>query len=187
MTSARVPLEIRTERLLIRPWGADLAAALEPVLRSNHEYLAPWIPARVATPASVKELEARLAGFRAEFDANREWRYALLSPDAAAVYGDVGLFPRDATRRVPLVDADRVEVGYWLRQDLMGRGLATEATRAALDVAKSLGGMLQVEIRCDARNLPSAAIPQRLGFTLAHVEREPNGTDLQVWVLPLTA
>lgn len=177
-----VPLELRTERLLLRPWSPADAPRLHPILESNHAHLGPWIPARVATPAPVPELERRLAGFRAEFDAGREWRYAMLTPDERDVFGEIGIFPRDTSRRVHIEDADRVEIGYWLRADQTGQGLATEAARGALAIARGLPGLVQVEIRCDARNVASAAVPQRLGFALARVEHEEPDVELQVWV-----
>ena len=75
----RLPLEILTDRLVLRPWREQDAVALCPILESNFDHLGPWIPARVATPAPVPELERRLAGFAGDFASDREWRYALLS------------------------------------------------------------------------------------------------------------
>lgn len=187
--TTRVPESARTERLLLRRWRATDAGRLAPVLEANHAHLAPWIPKRVAQPGTAAEIAARLAGFEREFDAEREWRYGLFRLADDAVLGEVGLFPRDAERRVAFGDADRIEVGYWLRADCTGSGFATEAARAALAIASSLDGLTQVEIRCDPRNLPSAAIPKRLGFTL---ERQGiDGADGaeptadQLWVLRL--
>ena len=186
------PALLRTERLLLRPWSPADAERLQPVLAASHAHLAPWIPARVADPATVPVLAERLAGFAADFADAREWRYGLFTVDGSRVLGEVGLYPRDATARVPYTRADRVEVGYWLRADATGQGLATEAARAALDVAARLPGLAQAEIRCDARNDASAAVPRRLGFSLAAVRREPEGAtapamDLQIWTLALTA
>ena len=187
--TTRVPESVRTERLLLRRWRAADAAHLAPVLEANHPHLAPWIPKRVAQPGTVAEIATRLAGFEREFDAEREWRYGLFRLADDAVLGEVGLFPRDAERRVAFAGADRIEVGYWLRADCTGSGLATEAARAALGIASSLGGLRQVEIRCDPRNTPSAAIPRRLGFTLARQGvdgadgQEPTAD--QLWVLEL--
>jgi RimJ/RimL family protein N-acetyltransferase len=175
-----VPAEIQTERLLLRPWRSEDAAALHPILETNWEHLGPWIPARVATPAPIPVLAERLAGFAKEFAADREWRYAMLARTDAKVLGEVGLFPRSATARVPFADADRVELGYWLRSDETGRGIVTEAARAAIAAAAGLGRFSSVEIRCDARNEKSSAVPKRLGFALSATIGE-----LQVWTLAL--
>jgi RimJ/RimL family protein N-acetyltransferase len=93
------------------------------------------------------------------------------------VLGGVGLYPRDVSGRVPFAEADHVELGYWLRADATGRGWATEATRAALDVALALPRITRVEIRCDPRNAPSAAVPARLGF------RHTRTDELMIWEL----
>jgi RimJ/RimL family protein N-acetyltransferase len=187
-----VAAEIRTPRLLLRPWRATDAVALHPVLAANYDHLAPWIPARIADPATVELLAERLAGFAADFENAREWRYGLFTADDQTVLGEVGLYPRGATGRVPYVAADRVELGYWLRADATGQGFVTEAARAVLDVAATLERLSHVEIRCDARNAPSAAIPRRLGFSLettivqksARADAPP--IELQVWTSRLS-
>ena len=150
--------------MVLRPWRGDDAELLLPVLEANQTHLGPWIPRRVAEPVPIAELAERLSQFGVDFEEEREWRYALFTPDEATVLGDVGLYPRNAEGRVAFAGADRVEVGYWLRADMTGRGLATEAARAVLDVAAFLGVFGHVEIRCDARNAPSIAVPRRLGF-----------------------
>jgi RimJ/RimL family protein N-acetyltransferase len=159
-------------------------------LAANRAHLEPWIPARISDPATVPRLADRLAGFAADFVAGREWRYALFAPDESTILGEVGLYPRDAAGRVELSRSDRVELGYWLRADITGRGIATEATRLALAIAALQPRFVHAEIRCDSRNAPSAAIPQRLSFSLASTIREPtmatDGTyrELQVWMHP---
>jgi RimJ/RimL family protein N-acetyltransferase len=175
-----IPETVRTSRLLLRPWRPTDADALGPVLEANVAHLGPWIPAHVVTPVPLPKLAERLAGFADDFAAGRSYRYALLTLDGTRILGEVDLFPRAATGRVPLCDADHVELGYWLDAAVTGQGLATEATRALLDVASTLPGMTHAEIRCDVANTPSAAVPQRLGFQLAAVE----ATD-QVWRKPL--
>jgi RimJ/RimL family protein N-acetyltransferase len=186
-----VPVELRTARLLLRPWRAEDAPALYPILETNWEHLGPWIPARVATPAPIPALAERLAGFAADFATAREWRYGMFSPDERDVLGEAGIYPRSAVGRVPYVQADRVELGYWLRVDFTGCGLATEAARALLGVAATLPNLSHVEIRCDARNAPSAAVPQRLGFVLADTIMAPATlaaqppVATQVWTSPL--
>lgn len=175
-TDSTIPTTLRTRRLFLRPWTAADAPALHPVLVANLARLAPWIPAHVATPIPLPELAQRLAGFADDFASGRAYRYALLTRHGADLIGEVDLFPRAATERVPLSAADHVELGYWLDAASTGQGLATEAAGALLAVAATLPGMTHVEIRCEAANTKSAAVPQRLGFHLASVEGE-----LQVW------
>lgn len=179
-----VPHAIRTERLLLRPFCAEDAHALLPVLEANQDHLSRWIPEHVWRPVPLPKLAARLDRFAAAFAEDREWRYAILSPDGTTMLGEVDLFPRAAAGRVPYAQSDAAEIGYWLRADMSGQGLATEAARAMLEVARSLPRITQVLIRCDQLNVPSGAVPARLGF--ARTDTERDGADvLQLWTMAL--
>ena len=188
--NAAVPTEIRTSRVVLRPWRADDAARLHPILLENWDHLSPWIPQRVADPATESEVAARLASFAADFAADEKWRFGMFSVDGQTVLGEIDLFPRNATGRVAYGESDRAEIGYWLRADKTGHGLVTEAVQTVMSVARSLSRISRLEIRCDARNAPSAAIPKRLGFVLETTIDEPPSmpgaerSALEVWVLP---
>lgn len=182
MPTPPVPATLRTTRLLLQPWTPADAPALHPILVANQALLGAWIPADVSRAVPLPELVIRLAGFATDFAAARAYRYALRTAADMSLCGEVALFPRAATGRVPLWAADHVELGYWLDAAVTGRGLATEAAGALLEVAATLPGMTHAEIRCDAANTPSAAVPQRLGFHLAAIDG-----DLQVWRLSLHA
>ena len=60
----------------------------------------------------------------------------------------------------------RFEIGYWVRTSYARQGYITEAVSGLTDFAFDTLGAKRVEIRCDALNERSAAIPRRLGFTL---------------------
>ena len=186
--SARsMPDELRTSRLLLRRWRPSDAPALQPVLAANVSHLAPWIPWRVAEPLDAGPLANRLAEFAVAFDETREWRYGLFASDDGAVLGEVSLFPRNGAGRVAIDIADHLEIGYWIRKDRTGEGLATEAARAARDLAATIAGISRITIHCDERNAASAAIPRRLGFHLAAVvSDEPSSPErppvrVQIW------
>ena len=183
-----VPAEIRTPRFVLRPWRASDAPMLHPLLVENWEHLSPWIPRRVADPATIAEVEARLESFAADFASDLKWRYGMFAHDERTVFGEVDLFPRDATGRVVYGAADRAEIGYWLRKDMTGQGLVTEGVERIMGVAPGLARIGRLEIRCDAENLASSAIPKRLGFSLEQtLERAPTpgevGSKLQIWIL----
>jgi RimJ/RimL family protein N-acetyltransferase len=171
-----VPTVVATTRLSLRPWSVEDAVALHPILVDNWAHLGPWIPARVATPVPIPELEIRLAGFATDFASDREWRYAMFTAGESELLGEFGLYPRSSAGRVAYGEADRVELGYWLRSDATGRGYVTEAGVALLEIASSLKRFHRAEIRCHPRNLASAAVPRRLGFVV-----ESTVDDVQVW------
>lgn len=170
------PPLIRTPRLALRRWHPDDAAALHPILQADYAHLAPWIPAHVADPVPLPELVERLERFAVAFDDQREWRYAIFGLEQGRLLGEVSLFPRSAAGRVVWGDADELEIGYWIRSDATGQGFATEAAEGALDAALSLTSVQRVTIRCDERNVASAAIPRRLGFRLAETR-----DGIQIW------
>lgn len=182
MRTAGFPDVLRTERLCMRVWRPDDALRLLPVLEANVEHLGGWIPTHVASPAPLHELELRLAAFAEDFAAAKSWRWALFTRDGDEPIGEASLFPRSAGERVPFASADRLEIGYWLDREVTGRGYATEAARALLELSRRAPGIARVEIHCDPRNLASAAVPRRLGFRLVEdgAAAEP-GTAGMIW------
>ena len=166
MSAITVPAELSTARLQLRRWRAEDAKLLLPVLEANVAHLH-WIPAHVAAPLPEVELAARLAGFAADFEAGRSWRFGIFPRDQVGPVGEMSMFPRDGASRVPAEMADRVEIGYWLARSVTGRGYATEAAGSLLALAAQLPGISHVEIRCDPENAPSQAVAARLGFQLA--------------------
>ncbi len=56
------------------------------------------------------------------------------------------------------------ELGYVFHPDVVGRGYATEAARAMLELAFGQFGLHRVIARLDARNEPSAKVAARLGM-----------------------
>ena len=112
--------------------------------------------------------------------AGRAFRFALLTHDGVHVLGEVNLFPRSAAGRVPLAEADHVELGYWLDATATGKGLATEAAGALLAVATSpprddaRGYPLRRRQRCKCRGPAAARLPSggRRGGTAGLAENE---------------
>ncbi|MCC6929308.1 MAG: GNAT family N-acetyltransferase [Gemmatimonadaceae bacterium] len=196
MPAVTIPRELQTARLALRSWQGDDAAELLPILEANWEHLSPWIPARVASPSPLPELRERLVGNAQAFADDREWRFAMLERNGESgrggrILGELSLFPRSVQGRVPLGESDRAEIGYWIRADATGRGLVSEGVGALVAAARTIARFQHLEIRCDARNAPSVAIPRRLGFTLAEtietsgVLAHERTVALQVWTMPL--
>jgi ribosomal-protein-serine acetyltransferase len=63
-------------------------------------------------------------------------------------------------------DIPSLETGYWIRDSKTGSGLMTEAVNALTRYAFEVLKVKRMTITCDADNLRSKAIPERLGYEL---------------------
>jgi ribosomal-protein-serine acetyltransferase len=66
------------------------------------------------------------------------------------------------------------EIGYWIRQDLQGRGIATRVVEKIIDMMIIEMGLHRIMIRAATSNLSSRAIPERLGFTYEGTMRDAS-------------
>ena len=147
--------EIRTERLLLRRYREEdldrLAAiqALPEVARFLY-----W------EPRTREEVEPALAQRIAQTTLENDddvVTFAVERREDGLLLGDATLFLRSVAHR-------QVEVGYVFHPDSGGRGYATEATRALIDLAFGELAAHRVFARTDARNTASAALLRRLGM-----------------------
>ncbi|MDA0328873.1 MAG: GNAT family N-acetyltransferase [Gemmatimonadetes bacterium] len=174
MTETAPPDRLWTERLLIRVWNAADAPSLRHAIDVSLPELLPWIPFAKDEPTTMDQLRERLDGYAADFVQGKDFLYALVDPDDTEIRGGVGLYQR--------VGPGALEIGYWLRSDLAGRGLMTEAVAALTGVGLELPGLDRLEIHIDPANGASAAIPLKLGYR--HRETLPNrsaGRETMIW------
>jgi RimJ/RimL family protein N-acetyltransferase len=107
-----------------------------------------------------------LAAGDSNFSDDKEWQFIVAEPDSTRILGATGLHRRDSS--------DNLEIGYWIRTDSTHRGLATIASRALTTAAFAyLPDITTVEIRMDALNVRSAAVPPKLGFRLDGEVEQP--------------
>ena len=172
---------IETERAVLRCWYPTDAEILLQAVTQSVEHLREWMPWARNEPTSLEDKIALLRNWRAEFDLDSDYTYGIFSPDESEVWGGSGLHKRLA--------GSALEIGYWIRVDLINRGLATEISAALTRVAFAVNKVDRVEIHCDPDNVRSAAIPRKLGFTrearLRRRATKPDGTptDRMIWTL----
>lgn len=181
MRPVPAPGPIRTARLVLRCWQQDDAPLVKDAIDSSLDELRQWMPWARTEPSPLESITERIEKFRRAFEEGRDWTYGILDAAEARVIGGAGLHPR--------TQPGRLEIGYWIRSSDTGQGFATEAAAALAERAFLVHGSEGVEIRCDPRNARSAAVPQRLGFTLEQTlvgdATAPDGSvrDTQVWLL----
>lgn len=145
--------EVRTDRLLMRRWryvDREPFAAMNADPQVMRHFPAPLD--RAASDAFVDRIEAR-------FEEQGYGLWALEVVDGPGFVGFTGLNPMPDG--VP--GAGGVEVGWRLARSAWGNGYATEAARAALDVARA-AGLTEVWSMTAVTNLPSQAVMRRIGL-----------------------
>ncbi len=66
----------------------------------------------------------------------------------------------------------RVEIGYWLTETMQGKGIMSRSVGKMIDYGFRNLRFNRIQIKVADGNLPSAAIPARLGFSFEGTERE---------------
>ena len=146
--------ELRTERLVLRGWRD---ADREPFAALNAD---PEVMRHFPAPLSRAESDELADRLAAEI-AGRGWgRWAVEERETGRFAGFTGLAP--VPFEAPFTPA--VEVGWRLARPAWGRGLATEAARAALAFAFDDLGLEEVVSFTARTNDRSWAVMERLGM-----------------------
>jgi len=146
---------LRTERLVLRPFTRGDVDAVYGYRRREDvaRYLFDVALSREECALAVQQRIAQVA-FEAEDDK------IVLGAELA----DTGILIGEVSLIWCSVDARQGEIGWIFDPDYQGRGYATEAARAMLDLAFGPGDIHRVSARCDARNEPSWRLMERLGM-----------------------
>lgn len=153
----------RTTRLLLRPgWPEDVTAlhtAFDDEVIAQNLSTPPW-------PYNVSDARDFLLR-------PRDLQYPNLlitrrTAGAPQIIGSIGFGP--------IQGSDRIELGYWISRQHWGLGYATEAARAILDIAKTLGHQ-KITAEHFTDNPASGNVLRKLGFraTGRHLNRHSNG------------
>jgi RimJ/RimL family protein N-acetyltransferase len=150
------PYRIETERLVLRCWEPDDAPLMKEAVDASIDHLLPWMPWARYEPQTLDEKLEIARRFRGEFDLGVQYVYGVFEPDESRVLGGSGLHPRGGE--------GSLEIGYWIRADAVGKGLATEVAAVLTRVGFEKFGLERVDIQVDPENERSMNIPRKLGF-----------------------
>jgi RimJ/RimL family protein N-acetyltransferase len=101
---------------------------------------------------------AAVRKYRGSFDQDGDRGYGAFSPETGRMLGEGCLLKR--------AGLSALEIGYWMRRDATGQGLATEMSAALVKTAFELDKVKRLDLYCSPNNERSAAMARRLGFTL---------------------
>lgn len=160
---------IETERLVLLPvdpgdgqelWGAvsGSRATLQPWL--------PWVQYHTDPNASRRFAEACAA----DWDQGRALRFIIREKGGHAVAGIVGLEACVHLHR-------SCELGYWLRQEVTGKGYMTEAARGCMEFAFTRMGVHRIRVAAATTNHASMKVIGRLHFQFEGIARQAEWCD----------
>ncbi len=146
---------LATERLLLRRFRKADAEPLA-AYRSDPEI------ARYQSwdaPFSLLRAQTAVANFIASDPDRPGWfQWAVERTDDHVLVGDVAVHLHD--------NLEQAEIGFTLAKEHQRQGYAFEAVTAVLDRLFKVQGLHKVAGECDSRNVASAGLLERLGFTL---------------------
>ncbi len=152
-----VPERVTTRRLLMRRFTRGDSDALTEAVRSSIRELNAWLPwahlgyARDDASGYIRE---SISAWRE----GRAYDYTIRShADPARHVGNISIWPVSRMGRSG-------EIGYWIRSDAVGTGLATEATARIATVGFENLGFHKINLRIAEGNRPSERVAEKLGF-----------------------
>ncbi|HWK76659.1 GNAT family protein [Microbacterium sp.] len=156
---------VRTDRLEIRPATADDLGAVWEYRRLPDVYR--WLGPAPQTREAFDELY---------LDPDRLATTLILTRlDDGSVIGDIMLKVGDAWAQREVVDQAKgtvAELGWTLVPEHSGKGYASEAVRAVIDVCFGPLGLRRVHAGCFADNEPSWRLMERLGMRREEFSRK---------------
>ncbi|MEV6348920.1 GNAT family protein [Actinoplanes sp. NPDC051851] len=142
-----------TERLVLRRFRASDASVLS-------EYRSDPDVARYQSweaPYPVEKAVVAVRNFAASSPDKAGWfQYAVEHAEERVLIGDVAVRLHE--------NLQQAEIGFTLAAAYQKKGFASEAVGAVLDRLFRLQGLHKVTGECDARNVRSAGLMERLGF-----------------------
>jgi ribosomal-protein-alanine N-acetyltransferase len=150
-----------TERLVLRPPRTTDVTALRRALRANAAHLRPWSSAPLPgeDPSSLTSVSRAIIRHR------REWKRGQSFTLLVTPRGDDGrILGRVALGGVLLGAFRNAYLGYWIDGEHQGKGLTTEAVRAATAFAFSVAGLHRVQAAVMPRNWASHRVLAKVGY-----------------------
>jgi ribosomal-protein-serine acetyltransferase len=132
------------------------------VLDNNRDYISVYDVSRTNT-RSIEDAEKVIARWMKAADEGTSFQF--LIEYRGAIVGSLGAMNLKEPERT-------ANLGYWLSEDVQGRGIMTRSCRAIVRHLFEELEMNCIEVWAAITNIRSRAIPERLGFKLDGLLRE---------------
>jgi RimJ/RimL family protein N-acetyltransferase len=158
-----IPECFESDRLIIRAPLWEDGLMVNEAIRESLEELRPWMDWAQQAP-SIEESEIISRQGRVHFLERSDLRLYLIEKSTGKLIGSSGLHRIDWQAR-------KFEIGYWVRTSFSRQGYIAEAVESITNYAIKELQANRIEIRCDSRNLASARVAEKAGFTMEGILR----------------
>lgn len=178
MTPSATPLHLPVgEDLYLRQASPLDASALYELIDTQRSYLRKWLPF-VDLSTSVSATELYLQSVTAPGN-TKDFLFIMVYQEAVA--GLISFKEIDNFNK-------KLEIGYWLSENLQGKGIVQRSCKILLKYAFEEMKMNRIQVKVGVGNLKSSNIPKKLNFHFEGVQREAeylNGSfhNLEVYSL----
>ncbi len=139
----------------LRPWREEDVPSL--VSCCGDAEIAAFID-QIPQPYREEDARVYVEHASAGWNDGTEAAFALTAADGGEVLGSIGVRWLDPEQGVG-------EVGYWVRREARGRGVATRGLQLVARWTLREVGLARLQLRADERNAPSRRVAQNAGFT----------------------
>ena len=140
--------------VLLRPWTDGDVSVIAESCRDPE--IARWID-DIPAPYTRADARAYVAACRRGWKDGSLWAFAVTDAQTGTILGSCGVGWQDHPHGV-------AEIGYWVRAEARGRGVATRAVRLAAEWAFEQGDVLRLQLRADVHNEASQKVAENAGF-----------------------
>src|SRR5262245_12248377 len=153
-----VRMEVRGERVVLRPWRLEDAAAVAAACQDPE--IARWLPI-IPSPYSESDAREFVDQSRLNWDLGAAYGFALVD-DEGEVIGSIG---------VRMLHFSTGHIGYWVAPAARGRGVATNALKALSHWAVDDLGLKRLELMTDPENVASQRVAEKAGSRREGIHR----------------
>ena len=151
------PVSLRQDRVGLRPLRRSDVHAWREVRRRNDDWLRPWDPTAPAQDTAPLPTYAQMVSrLRSEARSGRCLPFAITYDNRFVGQLTVGA--------IAYGSAAMANIGYWIDQEVAGRGIAPTAVALAVDHCFQALGLHRIEINIRPENAASLRVVDKLGL-----------------------
>lgn len=151
----RKTTRLQDGNILLRPYNGKDAEDLHKAISSSISEMSPWLPF-AHEGYDIKESKTWIKGLPAAWKKGESFNFAICDLKTGAIIGGCGI------NAISWMDK-HANLGYWVRSDRMGHGVAVAATKLLAKWSFEAVGMKRLEIVVAVDNARSLRVAEKVG------------------------